>query len=195
MTRQQQSNRAATPNVDLRWQTLCAAGLLGLAIAAAPATAIGASEAATNSAGDAATTAAKDDSAKDDPAKDDPANPARAGGYVSEAEANMSSERFVPRKGVDDLLAGELLEANVVSGEGENIGEVDDILIGPDGQVHALVVEVGGILGMGEKPVAVRFERFARDVNDDGMLRLKLEATVDELKAAPKFIPFHEVRQ
>ncbi len=185
MTRQQQSNRAATPNVDLRWQTLCAAGLLGLAIAAAPATAIGASEAATNSAGDAATTAAKDDSA----------DPARAGGYVSEAEANMSSERFVPRKGVDDLLAGELLEANVVSGEGENIGEVDDILIGPDGQVHALVVEVGGILGMGEKPVAVRFERFARDVNDEGMLRLKLEATVDELTSAPKFIPFHEVRQ
>ena len=184
MTRQQQSYRAATPKLDLRRQTMCAAWLLALAIAAVPASATGASEAA-NRVGDAATTAAKDDSA----------DPARAGGYVSEAEEHMSSERFVPRKGVDDLLAGELLEANVVSGEGENIGEVDDILIGPDGQVHALVVEVGGILGMGEKPVAVRFERFARDVNDDGMLRLKLEATVDELKAAPKFIPFHEVRQ
>ena len=185
MTQQHQSNRAVTLSVDLRRQTMGAAWLLALAIAAVPASAIGASDAATNSAGDAAATAAKDDSAE----------PARAGGYVSEAEARMSGERFVPRKGVDDLLAGELLDANVISGEGENIGEVDDIVIGPNGQVHALVVEVGGFLGLGENPVAVRYERFTRDVNDDGLLRLKLEATVDELKAAPKFIPFHEVRQ
>ena len=185
MTQQHQSNRAATLTVHLRRQTMCAAWLLALAIAAVPASAIGASAAATNSGGDGPTSAVKENSAE----------PARAGGYVSEAEERMSDERFVPRKGVDDLLAGELLEANVVGGEGENIGEVDDILIGPDGQVHALVVEVGGFLGLGENPVAVRYERFTRDVNDDGLLRLKLEATVDELKAAPKFIPFHEVRQ
>lgn len=36
----------------------------------------------------------------------------------------------------------------------ESIGEINDIVLGPDGEVKAVLVDVGGFLGMGERTVA-----------------------------------------
>jgi hypothetical protein len=41
------------------------------------------------------------------------------------------------------------------------IGTIEDLLLGPDGRVAAVVVGTGGVLGLGEKKVAVPFDRFA----------------------------------
>ena len=37
----------------------------------------------------------------------------------------------------------------------ENIGEINDVLINRNGQVVAVIIGVGGFLGIGEKDVAV----------------------------------------
>jgi len=47
---------------------------------------------------------------------------------------------------------------DVYSRSGEDIGEVNDVLIGPDGRVAAVVVGVGGFLGIGAKNVAVSMD-------------------------------------
>lgn len=97
-------------------------------------------------------------------------------------------EQFIASQGADEMLVDELEDADVVTGDDKNIGEVDDVLVGSDHRIRALVVEVGGFLGMGEKKVAVNFDRFEQSRNEDGKLRLRLQATVDELKAAPEFV-------
>src|SRR5690606_37938364 len=44
---------------------------------------------------------------------------------------------------------------------GENIGSINDVLISHDGSVNAVVVGVGGFLGIGAKDVAVDLNALA----------------------------------
>jgi sporulation protein YlmC with PRC-barrel domain len=46
---------------------------------------------------------------------------------------------------------------NVYDPSDNKIGGVDDILTDKEGRVTAVIIGVGGFLGMGEKDVAVRF--------------------------------------
>ena len=53
-----------------------------------------------------------------------------------------------------------------------------------DGKVNALIIGVGGFLGMGEKDVAVPFSA-VKHTTRDGKVYLTLDTTKDALKAAP----------
>ena len=64
------------------------------------------------------------------------------------------------------------------------IGEIKDVLLSTDGRVNAFIVGVGGLLGMGEKDVAVPFNAVKRTTKD-GKVYLTLDATKDALKSAP----------
>jgi sporulation protein YlmC with PRC-barrel domain len=64
------------------------------------------------------------------------------------------------------------------------IGEVMDVLLSPDGKVSALIIGVGGFLGMGEKDVAVPFSA-VKHTSKDGKVYLTLDTSKDALKAAP----------
>lgn len=60
----------------------------------------------------------------------------------------------------DGNLATMIIGETVYNGTGdnaENIGEVNDIVIGADGSIDAVIVGVGGFLGIGAKDVAVDF--------------------------------------
>ena len=63
------------------------------------------------------------------------------------------------------------------------VGEVKDVLLTPDGRVSAVIIGVGGLLGIGEKDVAVPFASIAHSVRD-GKVYLTMGATKEELKAA-----------
>jgi sporulation protein YlmC with PRC-barrel domain len=64
------------------------------------------------------------------------------------------------------------------------IGEIMDVLLSTDGKVNALIIGVGGFLGMGEKDVAVPFSA-VKHTTRDGKIYLTLDTTKDALKAAP----------
>ncbi len=66
------------------------------------------------------------------------------------------------------------------------IGKIDDVLVGQNGQVSALIVGVGGILGAGEKDVAVDFGAVKQTMKDDKVY-LTMNTTKDALKSAPGF--------
>ena len=60
------------------------------------------------------------------------------------------------------VLASSVLGKTVYTGadeKGEAIGDVNDVVINADGGAEALVVGVGGFLGLGEKDVAINFDR------------------------------------
>ncbi|WP_171021964.1 MULTISPECIES: PRC-barrel domain-containing protein [Cohaesibacter] len=72
------------------------------------------------------------------------------------------------------------------SGEHLVIGDVNDIVLDGDGTVDAAVVGVGGFIGLGEKDVAVNFDRL-QWMSWDGERRLVMASTKEELESAPEF--------
>jgi sporulation protein YlmC with PRC-barrel domain len=75
---------------------------------------------------------------------------------------------------------------NVYDTSNNKIGDVDDVLLGADGKINALVIGVGGFLGIGEKHVIVPFTAVKAD-RKDNKWQLTMNSSKDELKAAPGF--------
>jgi sporulation protein YlmC with PRC-barrel domain len=63
------------------------------------------------------------------------------------------------------------------------IGSVDDVLVDKEGKITALVIGVGGFLGVGEKDVAVPFDA-VKTSKKDNKWWLTLDETKDSLKSA-----------
>ena len=69
-----------------------------------------------------------------------------------------SANRFTTNQAAGQWLVGNLRDKSVYNAAGKSIGELKDVLIDKDGKVTALVIGVGGFLGLGEKNVAVDFD-------------------------------------
>ena len=75
---------------------------------------------------------------------------------------------------------------NVYDPSNNKIGAIEDVLFTEQGQIKALVIGVGGFLGIAEKDVIVPFEA-VKGSNKDNKWTLVMNATKDELKAAQGF--------
>ena len=78
---------------------------------------------------------------------------------------------------IDDLEEMEIHGPN-----GEEVGEVDSVLVDASAQPVAIAAEVGGFLGMGEKDVVIGLD----DLTQDGD-HLKINMTKDKIGALPDF--------
>ena len=87
----------------------------------------------------------------------------------------------------DTMLSKDLVGAEVQSPQQERLGDVNDLIIASDGRVEGLVIGVGGILGFGEKDVAVELEALEIRPEESGQLLLVLDATQIDMEAAPAF--------
>lgn len=87
----------------------------------------------------------------------------------------------------DEMRASKLIGTKVVNTANETIGDINEIVLGKDGKVAAVIIGVGGLLGMGEREVALDFKsiRMSRDQNNN--LVLTVNATKDALKNAPEW--------
>jgi sporulation protein YlmC with PRC-barrel domain len=86
-----------------------------------------------------------------------------------------------------DMQASKIINSTVYSAANENVGDINDIVIGRDGKVYGVVIGVGGFLGLGEKDVIVPMDRlqFVRDNNNNP--RYVITASRQELEQAPAF--------
>ena len=71
----------------------------------------------------------------------------------------------------------------------DNIGEINEIVLGRDGAVKAVVMGVGGFLGMGEKNVAVSLKDigFVKNGDSPSDYFLVVNSSKDALNAAPEY--------
>jgi sporulation protein YlmC with PRC-barrel domain len=76
---------------------------------------------------------------------------------------------------------------NIYDPSDNKIGEIMDVLVDRDGKVSALIVGVGGFLGMGEKDVAVPFDAVKATTKDNNKYYLVMNSTKDALKSAKGF--------
>lgn len=82
----------------------------------------------------------------------------------------------------DEEMAIDLSEMNWI-----DMGEINDLVVNRDGTVEAVIVGVGGLLGIGEKEIAVPAEEIAAYEGDEGMRFLVIEASEQDLADAPEF--------
>lgn len=115
-------------------------------------------------------------------------------GAADSAAAPAAATQMDPlnREGLTDfdeaqLTAEELIGTNVYGTNDEHIGTIGDIALKDDGSVDAIVIDFGGFLGIGTKPVAVAFENleFLADPNNNRSLVLPI--TREQMEAAPAF--------
>ena len=90
--------------------------------------------------------------------------------------------------------ADNLIGVSVYSADNENIGEVSDIILatdGADGAIEAVILDVGGFLGIGVKPVAVSFDSLEIRADDAGRLYAYSQFTKAQLESAADVRPRH----
>ena len=87
----------------------------------------------------------------------------------------------------NEVRASKLIGTTVVNDASETVGKISELVLSKDGKVAAVVIGVGGFLGMGEREVAVNFAslRLAQDSNNK--TTVSLNATKESLKAAPEW--------
>lgn len=90
-----------------------------------------------------------------------------------------------------DNLGSRLIGQPVYSSAGddaEEIGNISDLVFDENGQITAVVIGVGGFLGIGEKAVAVDFQSLEFTIAADNTERWVVPTTAEALTAAPDFV-------
>ncbi|MFN4141584.1 MAG: PRC-barrel domain-containing protein [Aestuariivirga sp.] len=107
----------------------------------------------------------------------------------SSTQQMSAGELIVP---ADQLNSAQVMSANDYIGKtvydqaGNNIGEVNDLIVSGDGNIEAVILGVGGFLGIGEKDVAVNTAAIQM-VQDGDNQRLVVQATKEALESAPTY--------
>jgi hypothetical protein len=83
--------------------------------------------------------------------------------------------------------ATSILGRQVIGPGGKTVGRIVDVLVDDLGQPRALVVDVGGFLGIGVRRIAVvwRALRFTREAGGEGQISLEMSA--NQIRATPEY--------
>lgn len=92
--------------------------------------------------------------------------------------------------------ADDLMDADVYDSNGEEVGEVENILMDDGMSVHSLVIKTGDVLGLGGRDVVAERGSFTvrleedddgDDAFDDQDYEVHMEASSDEVKSLPEY--------
>ncbi|HWA47467.1 MAG TPA: PRC-barrel domain-containing protein [Dongiaceae bacterium] len=88
--------------------------------------------------------------------------------------------------GDGSINASQLMGMKVENTNGDNVGEIGEVILDDGGKVQGVVVDVGGFLGVGERPVLLNWKdvKLAGSGND---VTANVNATVESLKAMPQY--------
>ncbi|HVJ41952.1 MAG TPA: PRC-barrel domain-containing protein [Dongiaceae bacterium] len=119
------------------------------------------------------------------PAPTAPAENAPAGNEPAATAANPPpSDAIIASEGSGDIRADKIIGMKVYNPDGSEVGKVKDVLFDPNGNVKGVVVNVGGVLGIGAKPVGLQWKEVDVQSSNGAM---KVNYTKEQLEAAPRF--------
>jgi sporulation protein YlmC with PRC-barrel domain len=128
-------------------------------------------------------TAPPPEAAQPEAAKPETAPPPEAAQPMPSAP--KGAEKMTAEPG-DSVSVTEYYKQNVYDTSDNTIGEVSDVLLDKDGHVTAVILSVGGFLGLGAKYVSVPFNAL-RITEKDGKRYLVMDATKEALTSAPGY--------
>lgn len=111
-----------------------------------------------------------------------------------EAPAEVPQEPLVRAEdagiNADGWLATEIIGETIYNSTGDDaeaIGDVNDFVLDQNGEIGAVVVGVGGFLGIGQKSVAINWDELELAQDMDGNNRLVANMTREQLENAAEF--------
>ena len=119
---------------------------------------------------------------------DTPSSKTSGSGVQTQGQKDMQQKQG--RQGqqatkIRDMRASKIIGADVKNAKGEDLGDVQDLIVNADdGTVNYAIVAFGGTLGFGEKLFAYPMDRFQAATSGD---ELVLNASPEEMKNAPGF--------
>ena len=105
---------------------------------------------------------------------------------TSAPSASGASGNVIAQQAPGQILATQFRGSDVYGPNDERVGDVSDVVLDRSGNAVAVVLGVGGFLGIGEKNVAVPFSS-VQMTQRDGANRLTVNVTREQLDAAPAF--------
>ncbi|MCZ7658040.1 MAG: PRC-barrel domain-containing protein [Xanthobacteraceae bacterium] len=101
------------------------------------------------------------------------------------------SQTVISEQKPDQYLASKFKGTDVVGTDNQKIGDVNDLLFDKSGQIQAVIIGVGGFLGLGAKDVALSMQSFEVMPGANGAdTKLKLSMTKEQLQQAAEFKPY-----
>jgi sporulation protein YlmC with PRC-barrel domain len=90
--------------------------------------------------------------------------------------------------GSGEVFTSKLKGLNVYNAQNENVGEISDVALNANHQVDALILSVGGFLGVANRYVAVDPSSVAVNYDtSNNSWKATMNTTKDQLKNAPEF--------
>lgn len=113
---------------------------------------------------------------------------APAAGAEAGTDMAMTAPEGYVTAAPEELTAENLTGTSVYGSDDAKIGEVGKLLLDGNGQITEAVIDVGGFLGLGEKPVALPIDQINIVKSSEGdELRVYVGDTKDQLKAMPEY--------
>lgn len=97
--------------------------------------------------------------------------------------------QFASSVSADQMAVSKLTGTEVRNAAGENLGDINDIVLDKSGKPTVAIIGVGGFLGMGEKNVGVPFQALQFTISNDTNTQVaRLDVAKEALQAAPTFV-------
>lgn len=104
----------------------------------------------------------------------------------AEQAVTGDAEAIVREQAANELRLDWITGTTLQSPDGENIGDISDLILdGETGQIQAVIVGVGGFLGIGQKQIAVAWDQL--QINYDAN-EITSDLTEEEAEAAPEYV-------
>jgi sporulation protein YlmC with PRC-barrel domain len=102
------------------------------------------------------------------------------------ASGNLSYYKHTPGQ----MRASKLIGTNVRNQANETVGEINELILDKEGKVAAVVIGVGGFLGIGQREVALDYKSLnikydPNAMTDAGATTVMINATKESLTNAP----------
>lgn len=82
------------------------------------------------------------------------------------AQSDAPATRFIEGPEPGTIPASQMIGVPVIGMDHVGVGKIEDVLVDGGGQVRAVIIGVGGFLGLGEKSVALPFDQIAWNFSD-----------------------------
>jgi len=124
---------------------------------------------------------------------------ANAGGAATTGAANAEATDHSAAKtaaadnaaevhlGQGQMLFSKMSGATVYDEQNKDIGDINNVVLDPNGKVAAVVIKSGGFLGLGGKTFAVPMSALKLANTSNGNPRFQLNMTQEQVKTAPTF--------
>jgi len=104
-----------------------------------------------------------------------------------EDSAALDQPTFGAKQETDQWLASNMIGQPVKNADNEAIGHINDVVTNENGEIAAVLIGVGGFLGIGEKEVAVRYQDLTFNRDEAQNVTVVTTLSSDMLTSAPDY--------